>query len=400
MLVGTTGFGFSTTGGGGITSGFGGRSSMFFSTGDLICGGGSGGGVASGLEGGVDDCFGVAVAVILGCTTAAFLPLASSDAGGSEELLLWEVMDGDVVAGLASMVAVSEGAGGIDEVCECTTAAFISPWPTAPVIELVLAKDVRIEEGEVVVGFRTSNTLPPPTKPESEKTSDDDGSIDEVCGCSTTAFALPFGKPRLGIVSDIALVLEPLHDTVTECRGVTVTADKSRVRLVSPDSAVGTLDAGPISVLCPDCVPGVVVKAPDATAPLIDGGSPVNTGRASGVVLPDGVPVTPVILPPADDVTALGVPAVKPADCDVEAESESTLAVTLEDEFSPGMSSGKHSDLSGIEYEYNVCDHVEFAVSCPSPNSASISKSTSISTSLSSLIPVFKEPAPHTPPSS
>ena len=87
VLVGTTGFGFSTTVGGGITSGFGGRSSMFFSTAGLICGGDSGGGVASGLEGGVDDCFGVVVAVILGCTTAAFLPLASSGVGGFEELL-------------------------------------------------------------------------------------------------------------------------------------------------------------------------------------------------------------------------------------------------------------------------------------------------------------------------
>ena len=296
---------------------------------------------------------------------------------------------------------VSDEAGEIDEVCECTTAAFISPWPKAPVTEPVLAKDVRIEEGEVVVGFRTSNKLPPPTKPGSEKTSDDDGSIDEVCGCSTTAFALPFGKPRSGTVADVALVLEPLHDAVTECRGADVTADEPRARLESPDSAVGTSeDTDPISVLCPDCVPGIVVNAPDAAPPLVDGGSPVNTGRASGVVLPDGVPVTPVILSPADDVTALGVPAVKPADCDVEAESESTLAVTLEDEFSPGMSSGKHSDPRGIEYEYNVCDHEEFAVSCPSPSSASISRSTSISTSLSSLIPVFKEPAPHTPPSS
>ena len=117
-------------------------------------------------------------------------------------------------------------------------------------------------------------------------------------------------------------------------------------------------------------------------------------------MLPDGVPVTATIPPSADVVTELETPAVKPADCDADAINEATLTVALEDELSPGISSGKHIDPSGIGYEYNVCDHEGFSVSSSPPSSASISRSTPISTSLSSLTPVFDEPTPHTPSSS
>ena len=142
----------------------------------------------------------------------------------------------------------------------------------------------------------------------------------------------------------------------------------------------------------------LVGEAPGVTP--VNNGSALNGDTPSELVLPDGVSVTTTILSPTGDAAELESPAVKPTDCDVEARSEGTLNVALEDRLSPGMSSGKHSDPSGIGYEYNVCDHEGSSVSSSSPSSASISRSTAIATSLSSLIPVFKEPAPHTPSSS
>ena len=147
----------------------------------------------------------------------------------------------------------SNEAGGIDEVCECATAAFVLSSPITIVEVTMPEKVVETEEDGVVVGASASNTLPPPTKRGSEKMSDDNGGIQEVCRRSTTAFALPFGKPRSGTVPDVGLVLKPLHDAVTECAGALVTADEMRAKLESPNKAVGTLeDAGLMSALCPD----------------------------------------------------------------------------------------------------------------------------------------------------
>ena len=117
-------------------------------------------------------------------------------------------------------------------------------------------------------------------------------------------------------------------------------------------------------------------------------------------MLPDVVPVTLIVPFTATDDTDPRVTAAVTKDCDVNAGSEGTLEVAFEDKLSPGMSSGKHSDPSGIGYAYSVCDHEGFTVSSSSPSSVSICRSTSISTSLSSLTPVFKEPAPHSPFSS
>ena len=210
------------------------------------------------LARGVDDSLNIVFAVVLGCTTAAFLSLASLGVAGFEGLLRCEVEGREGSVFLGSMAAkISLGpdksgkeresgeTGGIDEVCECTIAGFLLPSPTAIVWDAMLAKVVGVREGGVVEGSSTSNTLPPPTKPGSENMSDDDGDMLEVCRCSATAFALP-------------------------CSGSLVTVDEMRVTVESPDSAFGTLeDADPMSVRCPDCVPEIVVEAPGVLPPFI-----------------------------------------------------------------------------------------------------------------------------------
>ena len=56
---------------------------MFFSTVGLTFGRKSDGGVASGSEGGTEDFFGIVVAVVLGCTTAAFISSPSPSTGAA-----------------------------------------------------------------------------------------------------------------------------------------------------------------------------------------------------------------------------------------------------------------------------------------------------------------------------
>ena len=132
--------------------------------------------------------------------------------------------------------------------------------------EAMLAKGFRIEECGSVMELGTSDTMLIPAKPENEKKSDDvDGSLDNVCDRATIAFALSSSKPSSSIVLNVALALEPLLDTVTECRGMTLTADETGARPKSSNDAVSKpRDADPISMLCPDCTPGNVVNAPGA----------------------------------------------------------------------------------------------------------------------------------------
>ena len=267
VVAGTTGTGFLAASGGGVTFGFGGTSSMFFSTAGLAFGRGSDAGVALKF-GGMEDFFGIAVDVILGCTTAALMSLPF--APGIKELLRRDVRDGEVVVGLTCMFVnlssssgkpgnekVSEVVGGIDEACECTISVFVFLLATATVIELVLARD-----GVIVVGFSTSA----PAEPEYETTSDGDGGLD------------------------------------------------------------------------PECVSRTVVNSPSAE-------SPADKLMPSEVVLPDDIPPTPST---ADDGTETTRSAVENMDCNVDAGSEGTIVVAVEDDLSPGMSSGKHIDPSGI----------------------------------------------------
>lgn len=146
---------------------------------------------------------------------------------------------------------------------------------------------------------------------------------------------------------------EPVIDNITKGGVATVAAAEVRVILKSLLGAGARSEGTGITwLLCPDCAPGVIVDAPGADASV-----------------------------------------------DVDAGSAGTL-VTLADELRPGISNGKHRDPSGTGYAYKACDHEGFAVSLLSPIDASICRPTSILTSLSSLTPVFEEPAPHTPFSS
>ena len=76
--------------------------------------------------------------------------------------------------------------------------------------------------------------------------------------------------------------------------------------------------------------------------------------------------------------------------------------VAFEFESSPGILSGKHCDMRGLDIPNNFCDHEGFALSSSLPRDASICRSTSMSTSLSSFTPVFEAPASceHAPASS
>ena len=97
----------------------------------------------------------------------------------------------------------------------------------------MLAKDIRIGECGFVVRLGTSDTVLIPAKPENEKMSDDDddGSFDDLCDCTTIVFALSLSKPSLSTVLNVAHALEPLLETVTECRDMTLTADEIGLRL-------------------------------------------------------------------------------------------------------------------------------------------------------------------------
>ena len=76
--------------------------------------------------------------------------------------------------------------------------------------------------------------------------------------------------------------------------------------------------------------------------------------------------------------------------------------VAFEFESSPGILSGKHCDMRGLDISNNFCDHEGFALSSSLLRDASIFRSTSMSTSLSSFTPVFEAPASceHAPASS
>ena len=87
MVSGRAGAGFSAAGSDGISFSFKGESSILCSTAGFTWGRKSGGGVALGLERDVDDALGVAFAVVLGCTTAAFILSASLGSAGFEGLL-------------------------------------------------------------------------------------------------------------------------------------------------------------------------------------------------------------------------------------------------------------------------------------------------------------------------
>ena len=76
--------------------------------------------------------------------------------------------------------------------------------------------------------------------------------------------------------------------------------------------------------------------------------------------------------------------------------------VAFEFESSPGILSGKHCDMRGLDTPNNFFDHAGFALFSSLPRDASICRSTSMSTSLSSFTPVFEAPASceHAPASS
>lgn len=364
--------------------------------------------MALGLAEGIEDFLGIVITVVLGCTTKAFLSPGSPRAAGIEGLLRRVVRDRAMVVDSAFTAAniswssdrpenkkLFDEAGGIDEVGECTTAAYVSPLPTAELVDAILVEAVGTKPS--VVGVSRSNISAPPAKPETETMSDEDSAEDDVCEGTTTAFNLSFGKSRSGTVPAVAVVLGSLRDIVTEFRSAAVTADEVGAR--SKPLVVRAEVAGLAPVFCPEDAYEFAWEATGADVP-VNAGSAVDGFSPFEVILPDGVPVTPTILPDADDSDEPEMPLVKIMDCNVDAGSEGMLVVALEDELSPGMSSGKHVDPRGIEYAYKVCDHEGFTVSSSSPSSASICRSTSISTSLSSLTPVIEEPAPHTPSAS
>lgn len=90
---------------------------------------------------------------------------------------------------------------------------------------------------------------------------------------------------------------------------------------------------------------------------------------------------------------------------DVESTAGSVdigAVVAFEFEYSPGILSGKHCDMRGLDIPNNFRVHEGFALSSSLPRDASICRSTSMSTSLSSFTPVFEAPASceHAPASS
>ncbi len=206
----------------------------------------------------------------------------------------------------------------------CTTAALrSSPSPSATDIKELLWRDVR--DGEVVIGLACmfANLWSSSGEPGNEKISEEVSGIDEACESTISAFVFLLAT---GTVTEIVL---PKGGVVVGFR----TSAPAELEYETTSDGDGGLD--------PEYVPRTVVNSPSAE-------SPVDKLTPSEVVLPDDVPPTPTIPSTADDETETKLSAVEIMDCNVDAGSEGTTVVALEDELSPGMSSGKHIDPSGI----------------------------------------------------
>jgi hypothetical protein len=202
------------------------------------------------------------VAVGFGGRSSTLFLTAGSTSGREVEVGGTFGLKGGVEAFVAVGVAVVFG---------CSTAAFLSSPARANGVREVLEEDIEAEDTRVVAGLIAARKSPLPSKPGSETMPDaedevdEDGKTDEKWECTTIAFALALGDITSATALNVALMLEPAADVMTGGRIPLVTVAEAEARPESSNGVGGRSEGASLaSVTCPDCRLKPIVEAPNA----------------------------------------------------------------------------------------------------------------------------------------